>query len=343
MSVIQTLRDIVIARGDVAYITTDGRELTVRCVYCGDSDKSASHAHFYISFEPPYPFYCQRCETRGMLDDAVLRDFDVDDPEITREVHRRKKEFLRDTVKRSKSVKIIQTGGRFRFPKYKFGKRFMKKLDYIRGRIGGPPFELEDVRRYRIVESLENLIVLNGLDNMTRDDDAMDKVARLDSTSVCFLSSDHSHAIFRSIEKEPWRRYTTVNLVHPLRIGHKIYSIKKIVDPLIPSLELVQAEGIFDIISLYRNVYKGEETPNRVFFASNGKGFALVPSMLQRMGFLNLRMHVYSDTDVHRRRYGDVLPLSRLDGLKVTYNVFEGEKDFGVPVERIELKTYKFK
>ena len=73
---IETLNSRLKEKGKVVYFNSNKTELMTRCPYCGDSIKDRSHAHFYIKTIPPFSFYCQRCESSGLVDDKVINDLD---------------------------------------------------------------------------------------------------------------------------------------------------------------------------------------------------------------------------------------------------------------------------
>ena len=95
MSLIDDLYGVLRDANKVAYFNANHTELSVRCPYCGDSMKDRTHAHLYINVNPPYSFYCQRCESSGILNDGSLEDIGVFDDELSLAFHKSIKKFKR--------------------------------------------------------------------------------------------------------------------------------------------------------------------------------------------------------------------------------------------------------
>jgi len=110
-----------------------------------------------------------------------------------------------------------------------------------------------------------------------------------------------------------------------------------------PDIEVVMTEGFFDIVSVYNNFYREKDNLNRVFTAINGKGFNLFPSTLMRMGFLNMNLVIYSDNDISLDDYRRILMMYKYKSVRIIFNKFEGQKDFGVKSELILPKQFKLK
>ena len=56
-----------------AQIVSGGREILVRCRFCGDSQKNLSDAHLYISLDENKPFYnCFKCRASGVINGEFL-------------------------------------------------------------------------------------------------------------------------------------------------------------------------------------------------------------------------------------------------------------------------------
>ena len=64
------------------------------------------------------------------------------------------------------------------------------------------------------------------------------------------------------------------------------------------------------------------------------------------MGFLDINLEMYSDSDVSLNHYKYSLIKGNehyFNKIRVHYNIYDGEKDFGVPLSRIKEKIYKLK
>jgi len=210
--------------------------------------------------------------------------------------------------------------------------------------------ELEDMR---VIMNYSRFIKTNKCQNLINHYDnpkypyRVDLLNHINKFSVGFLSSDSNFVTFR--HAKPYtngkveRRYFTENLNMPIEIGERTYFIKNDIDILTPTLDVIMTEGIIDLQGVYHNFYDGVQTSNMAFLAVCGKSYNLPLFNLRRLGFLRMNLHIYSDSDVHLNYYKKVLDHRFFDKILVSYNEMEGEKDFGVPLNRIKKRTKKIK
>ena len=64
----------------VSSVTTDKKEMIVRCPICGDSKKHTNSAHLYIKLDIDedslHTYYCQKCKSKGAVDSSFLKLLD---------------------------------------------------------------------------------------------------------------------------------------------------------------------------------------------------------------------------------------------------------------------------
>lgn len=339
MNILQELHGILVHSNKVVYWNTGKTELNIRCPYCRDSTKDRTHAHLYISIKEPYAFYCQRCETSGVLSGNFLNDIEVENSELSITIESSLKKFMKNTNKTNKSIEIYENLKNLKLPRYNLEGSFKPKLSYLSNRLG-MDLAKQDLMSFKVINSLEELIILNKLDYLLDNDKFYRMMVNVDKNAVGFISSDNNYVTFRFINNTNKLRYLHLSLNYPYDIGYKFFSIKKQVSLLEPVLKVKLTEGPLDLISVYKNFYT-PNTTDTIFVAVNGKGFNLIPKLLNRMGFLNLDVQIYSDMDVKKNFYLDRIDLFRLEKFLVTYNIFEGEKDFGVVKEKIVQKTIR--
>ena len=125
-------------------------------------------------------------------------------------------------------------------------------------------------------------------------------------------------------------------------IGNRSYSPVCIGNLLKPEINLVIAEGPFDIIGIKEYFYKDDN--DSIFIAVNGKGYNPVLNRISRLGFINLNINIYSDADVdmdyykQMKRYNSILMNNET---RIYYNTIE--KDYGIKKENIQLKSFKLR
>ena len=339
MNILQELHALLLHNNKVVYWNTGKTELNIRCPYCRDSTKDKTHAHLYISIKEPYAFYCQRCETSGVLSGNFLNDIEVENSELSITIESSLKKFMKNTNKTNKSIEIYENLKNLKLPRYNLEGSFKPKLSYLSNRLG-MDLAKQDLMSFKVINSLEELIILNKLDYLLDNDKFYRMMVNVDKNAVGFISSDNNYVTFRFINNTNKLRYLHLSLNYPYDIGYKFFSIKKQVSLLESVLKVKLTEGPLDLISVYKNFYT-PNTTDTIFVAVNGKGFNLIPKLLNRMGFLNLDVQIYSDMDVKKNFYLDRIDLFRLEKFLVTYNIFEGEKDFGVVKEKIVQKTIR--
>jgi hypothetical protein len=338
MKILETLFHEMKAANKTVYWNTSKSELMLRCPHCGDSRKDLTHTHFYIENEVPYKFYCQRCESKGVLNSELLKDLEVDDSDLAISVRNEVRSFFKNTNKTSSGLNVLERKKELKYPKYEIGGSFDKKLNYLNMRFGRK-LDKDDLRNFKVVNSLEHLLILNKLEGLFDNEKFYNMMTFADKNGVCFLSSDLNYALFRYTTDKFERRYITISLNYPYDIGHKVYSIKNSVSIFEPKVNLVMAEGMFDINSVYLNYYKEQDNSKKIFYAANGKAFKLIPLLVNRMGFLNIDLDIYSDNDVQKEDYKYLLDSFRFNKIMLHYNKRKDEKDFGVPENRIDKKT----
>lgn len=336
----------------VVYFNTAKSELTTRCPYCGDSEDQ-SHAHLYIQTVSPFSFYCQRCNTKGYLGSRHLQDLSVDDSELGLSFDKTIKKTLRNTTKTGSGDSNDLISKKNTLLDYNVNsKRFNYKLDYLEERFGRS-LDIGNLKDLKIVFDIIKFLQVNKcekvLEYYSEYENRVQFMKNMNSGSVGFLSADTNYLNIRHIKPMAYRqgdiprRYHMENLNRPLDLGNKVYYVGNSLDILTPTLNVIMTEGVFDIASVFLNIYDGLKNPNTIFVAANGKTFNLPILNLRRLGFLSINLDIYSDADVELHKYKYSLNRELFERINIHYNVKEGQKDFGVPLDKIKQKTYRLK
>lgn len=329
--------------------TGDGREFRINCPICQSEGVIDTGYHMYISVYPsdkPPMFNCFRNSYhRGILTEEFLTQF-------SQYPHYVDTETLSEI---SKFVSKTSYFNRFRLnsdKKYHLytpfptnDKRSLIKLNYINNRLG-TNLSLLDTQRLKIVLNIGDLIRFNKIPNLTRSEFS---VRGLDEYFVGFLSNnnasvrmrrlpDHLPKEYKSIDKR-YMNYKTVST----ETSNGYYMIPSQCDILKP-IRINIAEGPFDILSVFLNV-NGCNTQNNIYMAIGSNSyFSAMRFFLEEYGLIDIEFHIYIDNDIPR----EALPQIRYEFKKVLgYRVFihsnmvEGEKDFGVPPNRINDYCYE--
>ncbi len=325
-------------------------EVMIRCPYCGDSIKDPSHAHFYIENKPPYRYECKRCSTSGIITEEVMRDLGFYDPEFVIMIVEGKKAIQSELSSSTSTTK------RFNDRQHRITKTIIPPLigdemeeanfNYLSTRLG-VKVDYDDYAKLKIVSNFAKFYEVNNLGNIAYDKYINAKLDIFDTKYLGFLSYDRRFITFRSRVNDPkLRRYEIINIYKSSFNNRKFYTMGTRINTLNPNFTLIISEGVIDILSVYYNIYNQESKENYVFAAVNGAGYRNVIMNFLRLGFLNLELIIYGDSDFIIKyknliRSFKLLPIS---SLTVYYNQELNPKrktDFGVPKKDIERKVIR--
>ena len=319
-----------------ARLVAGNREVNCRCFYCADSS-NINKGHFYISVpnsDEPSFFYCQKCRTQGIVTNERLMEWGIFNSQLGIELTRfnskvlsmtKNKRFADDYIYNIRNTFITED------------KLSLYKLKYINDRLG-LNLTLNDCIQNKIVLNINDLIKTNKLE-LTRDPNIVDQ---LDANFLGFLSYDNAFINMRNLElKEVYhtinKRYINYNIFNKYDNTMKFYVLPTNIDLLnTEPVRLHMAEGPFDILSIKYNVCT--RTDRDIFASVTGSSYkACLRHFLTKMGIYNLEVHMYMDNDQSIHQAYDIANLLRYFNtpLYVHNNGYQGEKDYGVPKERI--------
>lgn len=306
--------------------TNKSSEIRVSCPYCKDR-RHPLDPKMYVSLEPPFKFNCFRCDASGILNARTLQDFKVSDSDLVGTIVKEGRKASKNTGKKRK--KINRVANRIE------NKQAAKEaIDYFNGRYGCS-YQIEDADRlfdlYKMVLDANTFIKMSG----GKKSDYFDY-----DHSIGFVSSDKSYAIFRSTlaNTEDKVRYSNVPLIND-NLASKMFTVGTEVDMMQERVQLVLAEGIFDIIGIYEHYYKDRDNKARIFAANCGKSYRSTIERIMRLGFLDLDIVIYSDGDVEPQFYRDMKEnWSVLQRMRFTVYYNNIGKDYGVKKSEISLR-----
>lgn len=323
-----------------AKVASGGREVVVRCMKCGDS-KDPNHAHLYIKVPQTADemslYQCKRCSNKGVVDDMFLRQIGCEDSQVLVDVIKHNNE-LKNSPKYAalRSMEVFPLRNRF-ISNQPWNSN---KLDYINHRIGSN-FTLQDLTRLKIFLNLYDIINQNKLE-LTRHQMVCDS---LNQYFMGFISYDNCYCTMRKtvdteLHQSVNKRYVNYNLVNKFDSTKDFYVIPtrvNIEDPTPVRIHI--AEGAFDILSIYYNLNRCNDYQN-IYISASGKSYnQALNFILQESGIVNYEIHFYPDADVTDWEFGKrFLPQTRMlpCNIFVHRNGSFGEKDFGVPANRIK-------
>ena len=321
-------------------VASGGKEVVVRCQQCGDS-KDPKHAHLYIKVPQTANelalYQCKKCNFRGVVDDAFLRRYGCQDPRVLIDVVKHNNELFKSpSYAMMKKMDIYPLKNTF----VSNHPRIVEKIQYINNRIGAN-FNVQDLIKLKIFLNLYDILNQNRLQG-TRHKMVTDA---LNDHFIGFISYDNSYSIMRKVTEDELyktvnKRYINYNIIDKLESGKDFYVIPtriNVEDPLPVRIHI--AEGVFDIISIYYNLYKCDDYQN-IYIAAAGKSYAQALNfILNETGIINYELHIYPDNDISQYELEHLI-LKRIRmlccSIHVHNNMYPGEKDFGVPIDRIK-------
>jgi len=313
-----------------AKLVSGGKEILVRCPRCGDS-RNRNSAHFYISLgdanHPPM-CHCKKCNVGGVFNAEKLKWFDIYDAEIGKEltntISSYKTIYNTNSIKRYNTVLNIVNGS------YTWDYLTEQKLNYINSRLG-LNLSPEEVLQKKIVFNLFDLLNYNRITSATRAENILQE---LNDKFIGFLSYDNKSINMRNVISPTFtdKRYINYNIYN--NSESKRYYIIPTNVRLDQKVIINLSEGPFDILGVYYNLPRYE---NAIYASVGGKGYVnALKFFLQEMAIIYAEIHIYLDNDVEDKVLYQIRKYVP-NNIMIWFhrNIFGGEKDFGVPKERI--------
>lgn len=347
-----------------AKVASGGKEIVKRCHVCGDSS-DPTKAHMYIGMKDEAILYnCFKCNAKGIVDNRFLRDIGCYDISLINLVKSQKS--IRKYSEYADTEYKLKRPFCYKLPTYNYNNPTPKlisifdKFNYLWNRISINPWAggIQDFNGYihglRLILSINDFFECNNITKITRDPRVVDILERY---YIGFLSVDERYINFRRLLSDEevvdfysnnmmnlgndilHQRYVIYN-IDGTKGGNKLYVISGCLDldkPETPKIHV--AEGCFDIISIYMNELS--KSDNDGYFALNGKSYtSFIDWFIRRYGLMNIEYHFYldNDYDINHNDLNIIMErvISTHSRLFIHRNEYPGEKDYGVPIERIQ-------
>ena len=315
---------------------------TVRCPYCGDSS-NINHSHFSIKIDvsdptSPMLYNCLKCPVSGLLTASVLEELGIHSDDINAALSR-----VRSTTRYNKYTNIKTE--EYSVPMYSNNAINYTKVDYINNRLG-TDFTFEECKDLKIIMDLSVFMVINEIPYINGISPGMLKL--IDSSYVGFLSNNRNCIVYRLINpKLPYNRYLKVKINSNNLDPNSYYSIPNSIDMMYTNdINVHIAEGTFDILSVYANLNNCNRE-NNYYYAVCGFGYNTIIDSMIAMGInTGLNIYIYADKDKTDNEILWKVNNDRnrpwINSLYICRNGYPGEKDYGVPKDRIihTMKRY---
>lgn len=323
-----------------------GKEINCKCRECPDSADPRT-MHMYISIpsndDDPSLYNCFKCGASGIVTHNKLIEWGIFDAEIADEL-----------IKHNKKISHLSKNTKY-FNRYRYhirntytneDSKSELKRRYIVERIG-VDLSFAQLRDLKISVNLLDLLKDNNIMNLTRDNNIVND---LDREFIGFISIDNAYLNMRRtceagiVHGNIDKRYVNYKIFgNKFGTEERFYTIPTRIDLNKPKrLKIHIAEGPFDILSIYLNLRHGEEG---IYTSISGNNpISTILYFLSVCMTPWIEIHYYADNDkfgsIDRIRYlMNLLP----DKFPIWYhrNAMSGEKDFGVPINRISEEMNK--
>lgn len=335
----EDLKNLLMETLPYANLGSGGKELYTRCMYCGDSTKHANSTHLGINLgynNTPLYFHCFKCHVKGLITHKVLMDWGIFDQSLYININNYNKNVLSLPQNKKFNDRVV----------YKLNNNYISnnklsevKLKYINNRLK-LNLTYDDLLQNKIVLNIYDLLNANHITNLTRHENL---VSQMNESFLGFISQDNAFINLRNlrpgkVDKSLDKRYINYNIFGKFNNTERFYTIPTQIDLTYPKpIKLNIAEGPFDILSIYHNIINKEK--HTINSAILGSGYInILKHFIINMKLINLEVHVYIDNDVSYYIINQIRELLRVYNMPfyLHRNMMNGEKDFGVSMDRIK-------
>lgn len=292
---------------------------SIRCPFCGDSSKNINDSHCYIKWtmdeSEPLLFNCFLCNKSGIVDKKFLDELGIK-KDLSKILDNQK--FNKIQSLKENPVEIITGTPRMN----------SLQIKYIEYRIGKGLTD-KDYERFKIIANIENLLPYIASEKIKNS-------LPSNHDSISFLSDDKTLLLTRLFDESSDIRWKKTRIMHS--DNKSFYAIKTTLDLFTKENIVVNiAEGIIDILSVYKNFNDG---PNSIFIASLGSDYIAALEYAIAKGFigLNIIIKIYMDQDQNEKLLLKALKKYKwmFKDIFVYRNILS--KDVGVHIEQIKLE-----
>ena len=293
-------------------------QFRTRCIFCGDSQKNLKDAHMYLkcSYNPNEPIFynCFKCNASGKVNKYFLKKLNIDTSLI-------KDELLNKlSYNKKTNVNIITGNPIMNSP----------QVDYTEYRVG-EGFTYDDYDQFKIIWNINSLIPYISNNRIKH-------ILPSNDTSISFLSEDKSTILTRYFNDNIGRWKKTK--LFPSE-NKSFYTIKSDINLFSKdNITINIAEGIYDVLSIYKNFNTGNDS---VYLAALGSDYESALQFAINTGFIgkNILIKIYLDSEID------------LDELKIQLKKYQWlfqkiliyknikYKDFGTTIDKIKYIEYR--
>ena len=326
-----------------------GTWVRINCPLCNQEGRGDNDYHMYISLgyngQAPYVYCFKDTNHRFILNSENLAKLTTKTELIDENLfgaisESNKKQFKQNRYKLTKDNKYNILSPNLNTNDYIEVKRL-----YINKRLG-LNLSVEEMIQNKIIFSIQDLLAYNHIATLTRSTKA---VELFDQYFVGFLTNTNGFIILRNMvygKKElpeyANERYTFYTIISNATSGY--YTIPTICD-IHKHIDIHIAEGTFDILSVFYNLRNANRV-NNVYASIGGNSYVNIIKnyFLCGLGIINATFHIYIDNNIEEEIIEDIkfyIGGLHIYKIFIHVNTYPGEKDFGVPKEKINEYIYQ--
>jgi len=328
-----------------ARLVSGGKEVLMRCRYCEDS-RDPKSAHMYVSIpqsdDSVSLFNCYKCPASGVVTHSKLIEWGLYlDTNLLIEVSKyNKKTLALDKNKMLRDSAVYRLDNSF----ISDNKLSQVKLKYINNRLG-INLSYNDLLEKKIILNLYDLLKTNNIQKLSRNSNIVDQ---LNESFIGFITQDNAFVNMRNltpgkVHKSIDKRYINYNIFNKMDNTQRYYTIPTSIDLTNPKrIRLNISEGPFDILSVFYNL-RNQESYHNIYSSILGSSYlAICRHFINVMKLINLEVHVYIDNDIKDYIIQELKELLYPFNipLYIHKNIYPGEKDFGVRIEKINEQIF---
>lgn len=331
------LRQLILTKVPTATLTEGGVYIKMRCFMCGDSKNNPYKKRLYIKINPdnktePVFYNCFNCLKSGIVNSTFLKQLGITNTKIHVDLTKFNLNVATNNTNNNKTYESIFD---VKIPKATKNINTLNKIKYIYDRIGYR-IPIDDFEKLKLVFSIKDFLNVNNLEPSNKN-----LVEKLEASYVGVLTKSNKVIVFRNIvDGSSDFRYIKYNLFkgNSKDNTNNFYTIKNKINIFSPDrIDIILAEGWFDIFSILYNLYNADMT-NKIFIALCNGSFHNPIFYYINKGLVGSNIHVlcYQDNDTNvnfREIKKEILPY--IENFKVYCN--GKSKDFGVPKSEIKV------
>lgn len=259
------------------FIRVTPTQYRVRCEFCGDSQKNLKDAHMYIKcgYDPTEPilYHCFKCNTSGKINKKFLDAYSIsiDGLDLDEGIYNRIS-FKHSNIELATGNYIPDS----------------PQVDYIEHRLG-EGFTIDDYNKFKIVWDMDYI-------KPYITDTKILYTLPSNRNSISFISDDKSTLLIRFFNNiDRWRK------IKLFPSDKSFYTIKSNIDLFTKNnIDIHITEGVFDILSIYKNFTNTDES---IYIAVLGSDYESGLLHVIRNGIVgtNASVKIYIDQDIDEK------------------------------------------